>query len=146
MSKSLVEKKKSKRMKLMDNVTKFEHLPNELLIKYIFVSFDLYSLYDTFYGINLRYNKLVTSCRKLQLDMEEIPSSESVSFIFYAATLFPKGSVRSLKNIDAGQIEFLSEDYLFLNLIGRIKSLILNRNVLIKNIFKLLRYANDIII
>jgi hypothetical protein len=130
---------KSKRM----NVTKFEDLPNELSLKYIFISFDLYSLYYTFYGINSRYNQLVASCNKLQLNMKKIPASESVSFIYHAGNLFPKGSVLSLQSEDNNQIGFLSEDNIFKNLIGNIKSLTLRGNILIYNIHQLLRYASN---
>lgn len=128
--------KKSKRLKL-GSVTKFEDLPNELHLQYIFPSFDLYSLYHTFYGINTRYNQLVASCQRLQLNMENVPASKSVSFIYHAGNIFPQGSVVSLKNANDNQIGFLSEDYLFENLAGKLKSITLNGVVSIRHIYQL---------
>ncbi|CAF0722568.1 unnamed protein product [Adineta steineri] len=118
--------------------TKFEELPNELCLRYIFVSFDLYSLYHTFYHLNKRYNQLVLSCQNLQLNLKKIPASEFIPSIYHIGTLFSSDSVLSLQNGTSTQIDLLCQDRLFTNLISNIKSLTFSRDTSLDSICELL--------
>ena len=123
------------------NVTKFEDLPNELCLANIFISFDLCSLYFTFYNLNSRYNRLISACSKLQLDMEKIPVSRSIEFIYKIEKILPSGSIVSLKNANTTQVNFLSADRTFQRLIVNIKSITLISDISISSVYELLWYV-----
>ncbi|CAF1203877.1 unnamed protein product [Rotaria sordida] len=50
--------------------TRLESLPNELLID-IFIYFDILNLYNSFWGLNRRFNKLVCSLKNISLIIKE---------------------------------------------------------------------------
>ena len=132
------QRKRSKRDENLPT-TKFEDLPNELCLRYIFVSFDLYSLYRTFYHLNARYNQLVLSCRNLQLNLQTIPVSKFISSLHHIGTLFSKNSLVSLRNGTSSQIDILTQDRLFTKLIRNIKSLTFSRDASLDAMLQLLR-------
>lgn len=121
--------------------TKFEELPNEVCLHTIFVYFDLYSLYDSFYGLNHRYNELVLSCQNLQLNLKNIPPSDFIPSIYDISELFSSSSVLSLRGGTSAQIDLLSEDRLFKKLIRNIKSLTFTTDISLASICNLMRYS-----
>ena len=125
-------------------MTKFEDLPNELCLIYIFAFFDLYSLYRTFYHLNTRYKQLVLSCQNSQLNLRKIPSSCFLSIMYNIGSLFSSESLVSLRSGTNAQIDLLSQDRLFTKLIRNVKSLTFSQDASLHAMLQLLRYVTHL--
>ncbi|CAF4093372.1 unnamed protein product, partial [Rotaria sordida] len=107
--------------------TKFEDLPNELILM-CFNYIDFYQLYETFFCLNPRFNKLILYDAKSHVDFGAIPSGKFLTFCFNLNQLTNanKNYPLSIRADDEYQFNIFFEDDLFKDKFSKLKSLIIN--------------------
>ncbi|CAF4069747.1 unnamed protein product [Rotaria sordida] len=107
--------------------TKFEDLPNELILM-CFNYIDFYQLYETFFCLNPRFNKLILYDAKIHVDFGAIPSGKFLTFCFNLNQLTNtnKNYPLSIRADDEYQFYIFFEDDLFKDKFSKLKSLIIN--------------------
>ncbi|CAF3023173.1 unnamed protein product, partial [Rotaria sp. Silwood2] len=122
-----------KRQKTIENkivstipMTKFEQLPNELILM-CFHYFDFYHLYEIFYYLNQRFNELIEYQTKIHIDLSPIPSKKMLRFCFQLNQLITASKNYPLSIVASDEHKFnLIFDDLFKDQFSKLKSLTLS--------------------
>ncbi|CAF1226836.1 unnamed protein product [Rotaria sordida] len=115
--------------KILSNTTatKFEDLPNELIL-ICFNYFDFYQLYEIFFCLNQRFNKLILYDAKIHVDFGTIPNGKFLTFCFNLNHLKNTSGnyPLSIRADNEHQFNIFFEDDLFKDKFSKLKSLTLN--------------------
>ncbi|CAF4963281.1 unnamed protein product, partial [Rotaria sp. Silwood1] len=107
-------------------MTKFEQLPNELILM-CFHYFDFYHLYEIFYYLNQRFNELIEYQTKIYIDLSPIPSKKFLRFCFQLNQLITASQNYPLSIVASDEHKFnLIFDDLFKDQFSKLKSLTLS--------------------
>ncbi|CAF3705111.1 unnamed protein product [Rotaria sp. Silwood1] len=122
----------------MNSITKFEQLPNELILM-CFSYFDFYYLYEIFYCLNQRFNQLIQYQTKIHIDLSLIPSRKFLTFCFQLKQLITTSQNYPLSIIayDQQKLNLILEDDLFQETFSKLKSLTLS-NIDTKTIYSII--------
>ncbi|CAF4966436.1 unnamed protein product [Rotaria sp. Silwood1] len=109
------------------SITKFEQLPNELLLM-CFHYFDFFHLYEIFFYLNQRFNQLIQYETKIHIDLSLIPSRKFLTFCFQLNQLITTSENYPLSIVvhDKYRINLILEDDLFKDKFSKLKSLSLS--------------------
>jgi hypothetical protein len=111
-----------KRQKVM--VTKFEQLSNEIIIM-CFDYFDFYRLYQVFFGLNQRLDRLIQYEAKIYVDLNSFLPQDFLTFCLNLSQLNKNTSnyPRSLTTYSEENLKLIFYDNLLKDRFTRIKSL-----------------------
>ncbi|CAF1069821.1 unnamed protein product [Adineta ricciae] len=120
---------RTKRQKIDDDTstvtTKFEHLPNELIVLCLsYLTF--FELYESFFGLNQRLNQLLLSKPTIYID--SIPETQFLTHCFNLSHFLSQSQngLLALRSYDENQFKLIMKDHLFKDKFSRLKSLTLN--------------------
>ncbi|CAF1185479.1 unnamed protein product [Adineta ricciae] len=105
--------------------TKFEQLPNELIVLCLnYLTF--FDLYESFFGLNQRLNQLLLSKSTIYID--SIPETHFLTHCFNLSHFLSQSQndLLALRSYDENQFELIMKDHLFKDKFSRLKSLTLN--------------------
>ena len=108
-------------------MTKFEQLPNELLLM-CFRYFDFYHLYEMFFGLNQRFNQLIQNQTKIHIELYLIPSGKFLTFCYqlYQLLTTSENYLLSIVALDKYRFNIIFYDDLFKDKFSKLKSLTLS--------------------
>ncbi|CAF3875068.1 unnamed protein product, partial [Rotaria sp. Silwood1] len=106
--------------------TKFEQLPNELIL-ICFSYFDFYELCNLFFGLNQRFNQLIQYQTKMHINLSSIPSGKFFTFFFHLHRFMTTTQNYPLSIIanDTCELNVILQDDLFKEKFSKLKSLTL---------------------
>ncbi|CAF1199624.1 unnamed protein product [Adineta steineri] len=107
-------------------ITKFEQLPNELILN-CFIYFNFYELYQSFFGLNQRINKLMLYQTDIIIDLDLIPNGDLLTF-YYKLNHFlslRKNHPLSMNTSNEQRFTLIMNDNLFQDKFSKLKSLTL---------------------
>ncbi|CAF4090028.1 unnamed protein product [Rotaria sp. Silwood2] len=105
-------------------ITKFEHLPNELILT-CFTYFDFYRLYEIFFGLNQHLNELILNQAKIYINLCSIPHGKFLTFCFKLnqLTTIGKNYPLSIQTWDEDKFNLILNDDFTKDKFSKLKSL-----------------------
>ncbi|CAF3742278.1 unnamed protein product [Rotaria sp. Silwood1] len=119
-------------------ITKFEQLPNELILT-CFSYFNFYELYEIFSNLNQRFNQLIQYESKLYINLDSIPNTKFLTFCLNLNQFIATNRNYPVSVIahDKYKLNFIFYDDLFKDKFSKLKSLTLS-NITVETIYSII--------
>ncbi|CAF3244605.1 unnamed protein product [Rotaria sp. Silwood2] len=136
MSERKRQKRNNDNEKKSITITKFEQFPNELLL-ICFDYFDYYGLCQSFFGLNQRFDQLITYESKIHMDLESIPEQYFLTYCIQFHHLVMKSGKfpLSFQTNDQYRLDLMFADYFFKDKFSKLKSLTL-QNIKVDSVYE----------